>query len=226
MSSFDVIYFEYTLPTALTGWFVMAEQTDEYIAQTLNDGEMYVEPESIPVGEFGDEELATNVYLVGYGLGDDTPEAIVTNLEPSTEYSFKVVTYNDGAGNLTNYYNRNYNNDNATGNPANFTSGRMFTTDDQELPNKGGSELTSSNIMPNPASDQFTLNINLRSEQNVRIAMYDNEGKMVYSIVDGQILGSGDHSFNVMLQNIASGTYSILISAGEELIIEQIVVKK
>jgi hypothetical protein len=226
MSSFDVIYFEYTLPTALTGWFVMGEQTDEYIAHTLNDGEMYVEPESILVGEFGDIELATDIYLVGYGLGEDTPEAIVTNLEPSTEYSFKVVTYNDGLGALTNYYNRNYNNDNTTGNPANFTSGRMFTTDDQELPNKGGSELTSSNIMPNPASDQFTLNINLRSEQNVRIAMYDNEGKMIYSIVDGQVLGSGDHSFNVMLQNIASGTYSILISAGEELIIEQIVVKK
>ena len=230
ISSFDVIYFTYTLPTELTGWMVMGEQTEDYLSQTLTDGTYYELPDDPSPVAFGDTPivLGSDIYFVGYGLdeNDDLAEAIVTDLEPSTDYSFKVVTYNDGLGNLTNYYNRNYNNDNATGNPATFISGRMFTADDQELPNKGGSVLSSSNIMPNPAVDQFTLNINLRSEQSVRIAMYDNEGKQILSIVDGEVFGSGNHSFNVMLTNIASGSYSVLISAGEELIIEQIVVKK
>jgi hypothetical protein len=230
MASTDIIIFTYTMPEEFAGWFVIAEQTDERISYQLNDGNDYGygTDERNPV-EFMDYAISAldGIYLVGSGEPEtEDYSAIVTGLESTTDYSFKVVTYNDGNADDNNYYNRNYNNLNANGNPANYVTARMFTSDDQELPNKGGSELSSSYIVPNPASDQFTLNINLLSEQNVRIAMYDNDGKMVLSIVDGQILGSGDHSFNVMLQNIASGTYSVLISAGEELIIEQIVVKK
>ena len=190
------------------GWDII-DETDGEVTDEFDDGNIKTLPDNSDVKIIYDsEDEPSNVYARG--------------LERDTRYSFKVIEYNTGA----NSRNYNYNNDDATGNPrARYTTPKIGT-EDQELPNPGGSEYSISNIVPNPASDHFTLTMNLRSEQVVRMAMYDNEGKQVLSIIDGESYSKGSHTINVGLENVASGHYSILISAGNELIIEQIVVAK
>jgi hypothetical protein len=165
--------------------------------------------------------ITTGVYVVSNKENDETLQEAVTGLQRDTRYSFKVIAYfNENGDN-----NIRYNNTNTSGNPrARRTAPKDVVEND--LPITGESELSISNLAPNPASNYVNLTMNLNSDQNVRIALYNDDGKLVMNVVDGQQFTNGTHSFEIPLTEIASGHYTLIIGAGNEVIIEQIVVVK
>ncbi|MCO5250203.1 MAG: ice-binding family protein [Candidatus Kapabacteria bacterium] len=74
-----------------------------------------------------------------------------------------------------------------------------------------------SQVTPNPVTDFGKLQVEMTTEQNLRIEVRNAAGQLV-SVLSDQIRGAGVHNFNIDLTNRAQGSYSILISTDYEAI--------
>ena len=160
--------------------------------------------------------IAANTYTVYQGTGSSVS---VTNLSSKTQYAFKVCAY-QGAGNL-----RSFNNTNAALNSNNrggMTLKGAF--DSEDLPLVGDNVLSASHISPNPARDYVMMTVDLTQSANLKIAFFTADGKQVLLPVNGATYNAGRHSFNVPLKGLAAGVYSVVITADNEVIIDNVVV--
>lgn len=81
------------------------------------------------------------------------------------------------------------------------------------------------NIHPNPASEYFTLTINIELSTTLRIDVVDPTGKLVKSICE-QSISHGKHTLEFATNNLASGTYLVRISAGANEYVRKLLVYK
>jgi hypothetical protein len=68
------------------------------------------------------------------------------------------------------------------------------------------------------------MTIDLTQASNVKIAFFTIDGQQVLLPVSGANYNAGRHSFNIPLKGLAAGVYSVVISAGNEVIIDNVVI--
>ena len=67
------------------------------------------------------------------------------------------------------------------------------------------------NVYPNPASDQFTMAINVNSSERTNIALYNVMGQLVS--LKSYNLDAGENKLTVQADQLANGIYTILVSS-------------
>lgn len=77
--------------------------------------------------------------------------------------------------------------------------------------------LHSLRVYPNPAVIESGLDFGLRESAEVRISLYDNTGRRLRSLMQGQ-LSAGMHTLDFATDGLPSGTYLIRIRAGEDVL--------
>lgn len=161
-------------------------------------------------------QILTNTYVQYVGSGSSNTS---TGLTSGLRYAMKVFTYNgDPNTGFVTYNSQN----SGSNNTYAITLKSAFDT--QEFPLTGDGILSSTYVTPNPARDNISLTIDLATSANLRIALFTPEGKQVMIPVDGSIYNQGRHSFNIPLKGIAAGVYSVVITADNEVIVDNIVV--
>ena len=69
-----------------------------------------------------------------------------------------------------------------------------------------------SRLYPNPVQDDSRVDVAVRSEQNVRIALYDVMGRRLRVLRDERIPARESRTFRVTTRDLASGTYFVRVS--------------
>jgi hypothetical protein len=92
----------------------------------------------------------------------------------------------------------------------------------------GVNELSTSNfsvnISPNPAKDFVTINmINLQNNQNAIVSFFDFKGSLISSTTTP--VNSNDFNYKLDVSSLKSGVYFMNVSAGNETIVEKIVIE-
>jgi hypothetical protein len=80
-------------------------------------------------------------------------------------------------------------------------------------------------VYPNPATDNFALNINLNETAVVTVSMTDITGKEVKAYQLGS-LASGDNTFYINTTDLASGMYQVLVNVGGQIGVEKVMINK
>lgn len=67
-------------------------------------------------------------------------------------------------------------------------------------------------VYPNPVADQFSLDFGLSQRADVRIQLYDTQGKLVQTMMQEQTYETGDHQANLQLETpIPAGVYVLCL---------------
>jgi len=74
-------------------------------------------------------------------------------------------------------------------------------------------------VFPNPAKDNFTVQLNIETEKNIRLSLFDVIGRVVKSVDMGS-LKSLNYSFDV--SNLVEGTYFIKVEAGDSFVVKKV----
>ncbi len=78
--------------------------------------------------------------------------------------------------------------------------------------------------IPNPASDNTTINFNISKSDKVSITVYDISGKLVATIDKGQ-LTAGNHSVVLNVKNFDAGMYFYTLTVGENRVTKKMIIK-
>lgn len=78
-------------------------------------------------------------------------------------------------------------------------------------------------LMPNPLHGETTLTLALEKAARTDLAIYDVTGRCVYQYTPG-LLPAGVQKIQLPLENLSSGTYSLMITAGDRRMMQQLVV--
>lgn len=81
------------------------------------------------------------------------------------------------------------------------------------------------NIYPNPASDLLNIDLSLARETSVKMELFDLSGRLVYSNNSGN-LGAGEHDLSMEVSGLRTGSYTLRITAGEEVINRKVVLTR
>ena len=113
----------------------------------------------------------------------------------------------------------------AKDNQGSMTTSSISTIEVQLV---GLNELTTSNfsvnVSPNPAKDFVTINmINLQNNQNAIVSIFDFKGSLISSTTTS--VNSNDFNYKLDVSSLKSGVYFMNVSAGNETIVEKIVIE-
>ncbi len=178
----------------------------------------------------GDEvpEASSNVWAVYRGTGTGV---IVTGLTRNTQYAFKVLEYNVNNNGGNPIYSYNTNTSGVTNNPNSRMTAPREGVD--EGPQAGRNDyhysdvLTVGRIMPNPATDKISFYISLEEPRNVNISIYSADGRMVIEKFNNQPMNAGTHLIEIpFTKYLAPGSYTLGVSAGNDVIIDQFIIMK
>lgn len=84
--------------------------------------------------------------------------------------------------------------------------------------------LTSTSVMPNPATGHTVVRYTLGTPRQVSLALYDVRGGLVRLLDKGEIQSAGEHSMRVELDDVAAGIYLVVISTGKENAVQRVIV--
>lgn len=80
-------------------------------------------------------------------------------------------------------------------------------------------------IYPNPAKSAATIEINLSQKTNVRLVLYNKEGRVVSKLVNGNLNG-GNHQINVDASNLPTGIYFYSLVTDGHVVMKKLAVSK
>lgn len=80
-------------------------------------------------------------------------------------------------------------------------------------------------VYPNPATDFTTVQLNLTQSQNVQVALFDLQGKMVKNITETQ-LNTGEHNLRLDVSEVAAGNYIVMMQTENGKVSEKITIVK
>lgn len=69
---------------------------------------------------------------------------------------------------------------------------------------------SSLDVYPNPANDQFNVNLNLARNANVQFILFDAYGKVVYSS-ESKTMAQGENIQNISTNHLESGLYLLRV---------------
>ncbi|MEL6194419.1 MAG: T9SS type A sorting domain-containing protein, partial [Bacteroidota bacterium] len=95
----------------------------------------------------------------------------------------------------------------------NIVIGQGVTTSLEEEFNRSGSKL--SLLFPNPTSGEFELSYYLENSQNIRVEMFDANGRLVKTLLDKTRKNPGKHSLTSDASGFPAGMYILRLSSPE-----------
>lgn len=66
------------------------------------------------------------------------------------------------------------------------------------------------NLYPNPVIDWFDMEINLKESQNIKIELFDAQGKRIFLLFEG-VLAKGNNRLKFNKENLSSGIYFVRV---------------
>lgn len=87
------------------------------------------------------------------------------------------------------------------------------------------SNLTVYQNIPNPSSNSTIIKYDLNKESDIKLAIYDVTGRIVYEKAEDKVL-AGNHKITVDLTNITSGTYFYKFTANGKSVTKKMIVTK
>ncbi|MBN2857846.1 MAG: T9SS type A sorting domain-containing protein, partial [Candidatus Delongbacteria bacterium] len=78
---------------------------------------------------------------------------------------------------------------------------------------------------PNPFNPNTTIKFDLASNSNVRLSVYNYNGQMVQSLVDGQ-MNAGVHTVNFDASNLCAGVYFYALEANNSVFTNKMILVK
>lgn len=88
------------------------------------------------------------------------------------------------------------------------------------------SKFALNNNYPNPFNPSTNISFSLAKDGNVSLAIYNVVGQLVKTVVNNAYLSSGQHQFNVQMDNFASGIYFYTLRQGSNIITKKMVLLK
>lgn len=134
----------------------------------------------------------------------------ITNLNKQTRYSFRLFDYVMVDGKR--FYN-----------PTLIANSKSTLARESENGMSKDGDFMSL-IAPNPAKENVTFSLDLVDTKPVTIEIFSAEGRKVISFKQGEIMSAGEHLINIPLGDLAAGSYSIIVSFGDEFILDHFVV--
>ncbi len=77
-------------------------------------------------------------------------------------------------------------------------------------------------LFPNPAVETASVRLNLDSDSQVRVAIYNTLGAKVADVINSN-LSAGSHTFKVNVANLSEGLYLLKVNAGDRSVTEKII---
>ncbi len=205
-----------------SGRLVLAKQTNtNSISQVPENGVDYSANSNFNLGQEVPTS-GTGVRAVYNGTAD---YVVVSGLTKNTRYAFKVLEYN---GNAT---YRSYNTSNATDNPNSQKTAKRDRIEEGPVAGRNdyndNTILEMSNIMPNPATDKISFHMSLMESRNVSIAVYSADGRLLIDKMNNKPMSAGTHFIEIPFNKyLAPGSYTVMVSVGDEFIIDHFVIAK
>ncbi|MEM7511460.1 MAG: T9SS type A sorting domain-containing protein, partial [Bacteroidota bacterium] len=106
----------------------------------------------------------------------------------------------------------------------NIVIGQGVTTSLEEEFNQSGSEL--SLLFPNPTSGEFELSYYLENSQNIRVEMFDANGRLVKILLDKTRKNPGTHSLTSDASGLPAGMYILRLSSPELILSKSLMVSE
>ena len=70
------------------------------------------------------------------------------------------------------------------------------------------------NVYPNPNDGSFTIEMDLKSDEEATVTVVDSKGSEVYSKV---VKGAQEHKLDIKVKNAESGMYVVTVKQGNEI---------
>ncbi len=83
-----------------------------------------------------------------------------------------------------------------------------------------------STLSPNPAEDKLQIKVNLIEEGQTKLELYDAMGNLTKTILEENITNPGDRNFDVNLEAVSSGAYTLILTTPTFRQIENVIIKK
>ncbi|MDZ4758503.1 MAG: T9SS type A sorting domain-containing protein [Bacteroidota bacterium] len=78
-------------------------------------------------------------------------------------------------------------------------------------------------IFPNPFSNSTSIDLHLLSGGKVSIVVFNTLGQKIITVLNGEELSTGNHSFNLDLTSLPSGMYNVLININDKIVSKKII---
>ncbi len=139
--------------------------------------------------------------------------SIATGMASYQRYHFKIFEY---YGTTDPTFNTNAGTSN---NPLNRMSASKEAIPGLYETSTDGS-LIVEGLYPNPAVDNITFKLTTAEEMPVTISIFNESGQKVIDFASNQVMASGDHDIRVPFNKMmASGSYVLAVSAGNEMVV-------
>jgi hypothetical protein len=167
---------------------------------------------------FGNGAAINGAYAI-YNGTDNT--VLLTGLQARTRYWFKVFEFNGDQEMGT----VNYNTNSAVGNPMTRLTARIPGVGQEFANESEDGSIFMSQISPNPAKDKIHFDIEIAEETPVSVSVLTMDGRSVLNPVNSQVLASGiSHPVDINLGKLAAGSYILMVTAGDQMIVESFIV--
>jgi hypothetical protein len=80
-------------------------------------------------------------------------------------------------------------------------------------------------VYPNPATHRANVDFGLPADAYVHVELYDMAGRLAGESLDGNF-SAGSHIVSIDVSNLASGTYTVVVTSGNQRIMKGLIVQK
>jgi len=149
--------------------------------------------------------------------------ANITELAAGTTYHFKAFNYNTPA-------NPVYCTATGSFNPRSRTAvakGEVAPQDELTEADINNNSFFVGSINPNPVVNNINFKMTNHEEMVMNISVFDASGREVAKLANGELMTIGTHNFNYSLSNdLSSGTYLLVVTAGDQTAVQTFSVVK
>ncbi len=150
-------------------------------------------------------------------------QKVLTGLTAGQTYTFRVFNYNNPT-------NPKYCTATGTFNPrsrATLTKGEVAPKDELTEADINTNTFFVGTINPNPVVNTINFKMTKHEEMNMSIVVFDAAGREVATLVNNQLQAIGTHDYSFNLDNaLSSGTYLLVVTAGEQTAVQSFSVVK
>lgn len=156
--------------------------------------------------------LADGSCVLYIGTAD---QVLITGLQRNQDYTFALYTYNPETGLYC---------DDANAALLTQKTQNRESILEQDIPGAiAGTNLALTPITPNPVVNNVNITLDLFTDANITIEVVDGNGQVVAVPVIASFYAEGTHNLSFAMQNLASGSYFLRVSTGNEAVVQRFI---
>ncbi len=176
---------------------------------------------SYPVSPIG-VGVNSNNYVIYNNTGNACPSPV---LNAGTTYHFRVFGYNQSGTSIA--YNTLAGGFNPRNKTTLLTKDDVIPTDELNENDINNNTFNISAINPNPVVNQINFRMTNYESMPMTFAVYDASGREIAVLLSNQMQTKGNHDFSFNLDNnLSSGSYLLVVSAGDQFAVQSFVIVK